>query len=291
MALRLDFPLLSCNSLSHLLKRRPNTVLLYLSEDCSSTVIPESVWLPLTALKDPDDFFSRLGALDSTATVVCYEQAGVAQAAAAWWLLVSRGYRQVYVLEGGLLRWDQNSSPAWGNSPDSATLKSFAEPLLPRPATQSQQQVSTDPDKGSKLYIDSALLLCGTDLAELKVLKWVLTQAGVRLDDACETIVYGSKAQLLLLVLCSLGKNSIRLGVDIPLGMQLYGEEDEYSTGPKRQLSNLSEPEQHRSTRSSVQINLTQSSLTLDSHRVCLPGRKRTKDFSGGASCRNCLLQ
>lgn len=287
MALRLEFPLISCNSLSHLLQRRPNTLLLYLSESSSHPAIPGSHWLPLTALRDADAFFTALEGLETAETaVVCYEDEGLAQAAGAWWLLVSRGRRLVYVLEGGLQRWTQSTGPETGNSPDSALLKPFSEPLLPRPVTQSQQQVTTDVDISSKLYIDPSLLLHGSDLADPNELKLRLSEAGIQLDDACETIVYGSKAPLLLLTLCSLGKNSLRLGVDIPLDMQLYGEDD-YSTGLKRQLSNLSEPEQHQSTRSSLAPSLP----TFCTRDVTMPPRKRTHDFSGRMSCRSCLLQ
>lgn len=289
MALRLEFPLISCNSLSHLLQRRPNTVLLYLAQDGCAAAIPGSRWLSLAALRDADAFFAALEGLKTSAEtpVVCYEDKGLGQAAGAWWLLVSRGRRLVYVLEGGLQRWNQSTGPEFGNSPDSASLKPFSEPLLPQLNTQSQQHVTTDVEIGSKLYIDTSLLLHGNDLAEPNELKMSLSEAGIRLDDACETIAYGSKAPLLLLTLCSLGKNSLRLGVDIPLDMQLYGDEDDYSTGLKRQLSNLSEPEQHQSTRSSI----AQSLPPFCTRDVVLPPRKRTQDFRSGVSCRGCMLQ
>lgn len=291
MALRLEFPLISCNSLGHLLQRRPNTILLYFSDDCNSPAIPGSTWLPLAALRDADAFFARLEvveAAEAAVAVVCYEKEGLVQAACAWWLLVSRGRRLVYVLEGGLQRWTQSTSPDHRNSPDSASLKPFSEPLLPQPSTQTQQHVTTDFDTGSKLYIDTEVLLHGCDLAEPNELKLALAQAGISLNDACETVAYGSKAQFLLLTLCSLGKNNLRLGVDVPLDMQLYGDDDDYSTGLKRQLSNLSEPEQqHQSTRSSI----AQSIPAFCPSDVASVPRKRTHDFSGSTSCRSCLLQ
>ena len=287
MALRLEFPLISCNSLAHLMRRRTDTVLVYLAEDRNSDAIPGSIWLPLSALRDADDFYSRLRILetgDPSRAVICYEQEGLTQAACAWWFLVSRGRSLVYVLEGGLQKWGTNSNH--GTDPDSGLLKEAEETIFPTRATESQQEVTTDADMGARLYINPALLLNGNDLAEPKALKYMLSKAGVRLDDASQTIVYGSKAQLLLLVLCSLGKNNLRLGVEFQ-DMQLYGEDDGSLAPPRRQLSNLSEPE----------MQSTRSSVRMDAMALSSPGfgtrqrRSRTHDFTATTSCRGCLLQ
>ena len=241
MASQLIYPLVSCRRLSHLLKASPDLALIYLSDD-SEAGIPGSIQVPISALKDVDLLLEYLrGLSEESALLVCYEGEGLRWASSAWWLLVSKGWRLVMVLEGGLKAW-RGCGDMGGvvRSPvSSPTVRSRRESKsLKVRKVKETQEVTTDKSATHiQLFIDPSLLLKhGLDLAEPKFLKWVLAQAGLRLEDECETVVFGPEAHLLLLVLCSLGKRSIRQGVELTEGLNLYTDDDA-STQPQRKVS------------------------------------------------------
>lgn len=242
MADQLVYPLVSCRGLSRLLQTSSDLILIYLSDE-SDTGIPGSVVVPISALKDVDLLLECLrGLSEDSALLVCYEKEGLRWASSAWWLLVSKGWRLVTVLEGGLKAWrGYGDIGGVGRSPiSSPTVRSRRESKsLKVRKVKETQEVTTDKSAAHiRLFIDPSLLLKhGLDLAEPKFLKWVLVQAGIRLEDDCETVVFGPDAHLLLLVLCSLGKRSIRQGVELTEGLNLYTDDDDASTQPQRKVS------------------------------------------------------
>lgn len=56
---------------------------------------------------DPAQFQSYIRQLgiNQNDTVVCYDDKGLFSAARAWWMLKSMGFKQVYVMDGGLPQW------------------------------------------------------------------------------------------------------------------------------------------------------------------------------------------
>lgn len=242
MATQLVYPLVSSRGLSRLLKGNSDLALIYLYSDPETSAIPGSIRVPIAALKDVDLLLERLrGLKEDSVLLVCYENEGLRCACSAWWLLVSKGWRLVTVLEGGLKAWRVYGDMGGleRSPPSSPTLRSRRESKSLKVSKITEtQEVTTDKFSAStQLLIDPSLLLKqGQDLAEPKLLKWVLLQAGLKFEDECETVVFGPDAHLLLLILCSLGKRSIRQGVELAEGLNLYTDDDA-STQPQRRVS------------------------------------------------------
>lgn len=243
MASQLAYPLVSCGRLCRLMQTNSPIQLLYFSDDTEFEPIPGSISVPSSALKDVDLLQKYLrGIEEDSVLLVCYEREGLRHVCSAWWLLVSKGWRLVSVLEGGLMAWRQyGDMPVFRESPPhTPSMRSRkVSHTLKVSKIQRTQELTTDKSSlPTRVYINPDLLLkSGQDLAEPKLLKWILMQAGTNFEDECEAVVYGPDAHLVLLILCSLGKRSIRQGVELTEELDLYEDGDDLSLQPQRKVS------------------------------------------------------
>lgn len=84
----------------------PGAVFLNLETDLSGEITEETGRHPLPLL---EDFVSHLKQLAITPdlTILVYDNFNAGAAARVWWMLTTLGYDDVYVLEGGISKWDQ----------------------------------------------------------------------------------------------------------------------------------------------------------------------------------------
>jgi thiosulfate/3-mercaptopyruvate sulfurtransferase len=107
--------------------------------------IPGAVFFDINAIADPDTdlphmlpspaaFAQAAGAmgLDRGATIVVYDAHGVYSAPRVWWTLRTMGFRDVFVLDGGLPKWRAEGRPVETAppSPRPARVKPAFDPAL-----------------------------------------------------------------------------------------------------------------------------------------------------------------
>jgi len=88
----------------------PGAVFLDLDEDLAGPVAPDTGRHPLP---DVESIAATLGALGigNSSNVVVYDQDNGATAARAWWILRWLGHESVFLLDGGLSRWQELGLP------------------------------------------------------------------------------------------------------------------------------------------------------------------------------------
>lgn len=130
----------------------PGACYAHLDRDLSSPITPDSGRHPLPA---PQALAERLGqwGIGPTTSVVCYDDAGGAFAARAWWLLRWLGHDAVSVLDGGWAAWCDNGYAVETGSKTKPSDTGYSIDL--KPLMVSSDEVLANIDQPRFLLIDA----------------------------------------------------------------------------------------------------------------------------------------
>ncbi|MFC4076218.1 sulfurtransferase [Salinithrix halophila] len=106
----------------------PGAIYFHLEEDLSGSVDKHGGRHPLP---DMETFAKKLGraGIDSTKTVIAYDDQGGAMAARLWWMLRYLGHEKAAVLNGGYKSWKEEGRPVTAEIPQPE--KAHFEPRIP----------------------------------------------------------------------------------------------------------------------------------------------------------------
>lgn len=124
----------------------------HLDRDLSGPLSPHRGRHPLP---EPEDFAERAGrwGITTAARVVCYDDAGGAMAARAWWLLRWLGHRDVCVLDGGWSAWCAHAFPT--DAHPSSTSPAASYPWTRQALTAGSDEVCDNIDTADFLLVDA----------------------------------------------------------------------------------------------------------------------------------------
>ncbi|WP_442602153.1 sulfurtransferase [Paenibacillus sp. KN14-4R] len=91
--------------------------------------------------------------VDSTRTVIAYDDQGGAMASRLWWMLRFLNHQEVYVLDGGYSAWKAAEYPVTSEIP--AAEKRIFSPRVQRQMLASMEEVRDQLGSSSKVLIDS----------------------------------------------------------------------------------------------------------------------------------------
>lgn len=88
----------------------PSAIYAYLDRDLSGTVTSKTGRHPLPKIDDFNNWINS-NKINNSNQIVVYDQLGGGIAARLWWMMKQLGYKQIAVLEGGIMKWKRDEFP------------------------------------------------------------------------------------------------------------------------------------------------------------------------------------